>query len=339
MKELISFKKERCKDVAFPERVICKSEKDFFNKINVFNGKKERVYFSLYDCDEKRDYSLASVHIIGFDLDSENALDNLIKIWEYCKKNNYKSLYTFSTKGFWAYIFTKNFGGLKNRKGALYLATHYIAREIGLSISKNKDSDLDFHIIGDLARISRLPNGYDAGRKRFCIPITIEDMKSGYQSILEKSKKQCFNFIYYNSDFFDISMFDSVPQVNVEVDRTFEISFNRNHAIEDFLPCVRSWLESPELAVNKARRFFAVYCREIGIDKELCLELAKKYWGEVLDSSGTMTKFDEFVSEKQIEYAYSSNVFFPNCNTLIKVDLCREKCKLYAGDNCPLYKK
>ena len=340
MKQLINFVNNRCKDVAFPERTICFSEKEFYTNINKYNGKKSRIYYSIFDCDETRNFNDANIHVIPFDLDNKNGLDSLIKLWNFCKERNLKSLYVFSTKGFWCYIFTKNQAGLKNKKNALLTATKKIAQELNFTVGFGKQFDVDESVVGDIARIGRLPNGYDVNRQRFCIPITIEDMQKGYDWICEKSKNQCFKFVYYNNDFFDISKFDSEPEKIKNMDITVSPeNLIETEDIDLFIPCVKSWLEEPDTAINRARYFFAVYCKETGISAKSCDLIAKKYWEGILDSTKTMSKYDEFVQEHQIRYAYNLTKKFPTCGALMAKSLCPGKCHLFKGeDKSPLYR-
>lgn len=341
MRKLINFKVGRCKDIGFPERVICKSEKEFYDTINKYNGIREKIYFSLYDCDENRNFDEAEIHVIGLDLDSEKSLDNLIKLWEYCKKNNYKSLYTFSTKGFWCYVFTKNHKRLKNKCSALRLATEHIAKEIGLTIGLEKDNDLDGHVVGDVKRITRLPNSFDIKRKRYCIPITIEDMRKGYEWIVEKSKKQHFTYSYYNRDYFSINIFDRPAEEKVNLaELKTEIKVD-DKVIDNFLPCVKNCIANiPLKSHNQFWVWTTIYMKEISLNENAIKKLVKPFLEKHKRSDGKgendwvhYLTFDH-LPESVVRSSYS----MPCCDKLMKAGYCPGRCKKYAGNNFPIYR-
>ena len=339
MKELLHLIPGRYKDIGCPERYLCATE-EFVMTANKFNGRKKKLYFSVFDCNAQRDFNGADLHTIFFDLDSSNGLQNVEKLWHYCKEHNYKCLLTFSTNGFWCFIFTKNYQQLINRKDALKQAQQHICNELGLTIGKGKECDVDIQVIGDIARIARLPNGYDITRKRFCIPITIEDIQQGYEFIKEKSKEQCFTYVYYNNGYLDISKFDSkiipkeevIPYIEQQyVDCDIGIT-------KSFLPCIQYWLDNPEVVTNRIRYYFAVYCRDFGLSPETCNTIARTFWSGIKDSKGAQSKYDEFVNEKQINCAYKKQYPHPNCNKVIQEGGCPGKCSKYKETNFPLYK-
>ena len=340
MQELINFIPGRCKDVAFPHRIICKNEKEFYEAINKYNGAKERIYFSIYDCNEYRNFGMANVHVIAFDLDSDNCLENLKKMWHYCKEKNYKSLFLFSTKGFWCYIFTKNYQLLKNRKAALGYAGKHIAKEVGLTIGDPKTCDLDFHIIGEIKRIARLPNGYDVGRKRYCIPITIEDLEKGYGWICEKSKKQCFDFTYYNDGLFDISKFDKPEEQKVDIEYLqTEIEVD-NDMINSFLPCVKNCIaNTPLKSHNMFWVWTTIYMKEMGFGVNAIKKMIKPFLEKHPRSDHRgKDDFDHYINYDHLpESIFDTEYFFPKCDVLIEAGYCPGKCKKYKSDGSPIY--
>ena len=337
MNELINFIQSRCKDVAFPERVLVCSEKEFYDIVDVYNGIKDRIYFSIYDCDEYRNFDNASIHCVGFDLDSDNALSNLDKLYNYCLSNNYKLLMLFSTRGFWAYIFCRGYNLLKNKKVTLTNATLHIAKENNLSIGNNPHTDdIDFHIIGDISRIARLPNGYDVKRKRYCIPITIEDVTKGYTWICEKSKQQCFDFVYYNTDYFDISRFDGEPEKVAELDFTgvnLEVNCD-DKVINGFLPCIKNCVVNTSL---KSHNLFwvwtTIYLREQGFSTENIKQIVKPYLEKHLRDDGFgRNDYEHYVFHDHLpESVFSKHYYFPNCPKLQQSKFCCGTCSKYSN--------
>jgi len=341
MRKLINFIPGKCKDIAFPERYLCKSEKEFYNNLNKNNGIKNRVYFSLYDCDSSRNFEGAEIHLIGLDLDSKDCLNNLVKLWKYCKEKNYCSFYSFSTKGFWCYIFTKNYLGLKNKSAALRYASEHIAQEVGLSIAPGEKGDLDSQVLGDIARISRLPNGYDVGRRRYCIPVTIEDMQKGYKFIQDKSTEQCFDFVYYNDGFFDISEFDRPMENGIDIGELENDIQVDNEVINDFFPCVKNCIvNTPLKSHNQYWVWTVIYLKELGVPVKAVEKLIRPYLEKCKreDGYGANDWIHFRVHDELPESIYRTEYTMPCCNKLIRAGYCKGKCKKYGGGNFPLYR-
>lgn len=340
MKDLINFVEGRCKDIATPERIMAKTKKDFFKFLNLFNGIKERLYFSIYDCDGDRNFDNAQIHVIAFDLDSDNCLKNLIKIWEYCKLKNYRSLFLFSTKGFWAYIFTgKDY--LRNPKGALVNATHHLAEEVGLSINMTKESDLDFHIIGDIKRIARLPNGLDVTRKRYCIPVTIEDMHKGYEWICQKSSQQNFEFVYYNTGYFDMKPFDTEVRKTVEAPNLeYEIKVDDN-VVDKFLPCMKYHIVNTPLKSHIQYWVrITTYLKELGFPAEAIKKILKPYLEkhERTDGKGKNDWIHYINWDHLPESIFDTGYSVPGCDEMFTSGFCQGKCAKYCAKKFPIYR-
>jgi hypothetical protein len=340
------------RQIGIPYRINCFSEKQLFERINQHNGKRRKLYCSIYNINEEGNFNNVIVDSIPFDLDSEKSLENLRKFYEYCEKKNYKSMYMFSTGGFWAFIKTKDGKNLQFRKNALMESQKHIAREMGLTIGQSKESDIDTAIVGDIARITRLPNSKDLGRRRFCIILKKEEIYKTYEEICEIAQKPRFEYYYYGENGFDIKAFDK--------QRVFEIKKRKNLitknlitneikeqvTIKDlkcdtdisfFLPCVKSWLCKPDKGVWKARYFTGVYLSQIGKLIPEAEAICKKYFSKALRTDRLNNNWSHMVFDKTLDKAYKEEKLFPNCNTLISQGLCPCICEKYAEENSPIY--
>jgi hypothetical protein len=331
------------REVCFPERKLCLTEREFYDEVNKYN-KLKNIYYSLYSCDENRNFGNCVIDKVAFDFDASNPesiLGEVTKFCEYLHNNDLKHLVVFSgKKGFHVYIFCKNGDSLVFKKDALRHAHEYFTKLLDLHPDKS--------LFGDIKRILRVPNTFHATGNRYCIPLTIRDLKEGMKFILEKACKQFFKYELGGNQLFDLKQFD-YESVNSSVEMPV---FNNDlvvsdDAIKNFLPCVQCWLLNASTPLLKesgtweARYQFAIYCREIGVNKKECNRLAKKYFGRVVNRGslgGRGTNYDHFVKVRALEFAYGKNDFFWNCDTLYGKGLCPGKCTKFKELGSPLYK-
>ena len=308
--------------VGNPYRTIVYTKEEMFKNVNSWNCRKN-VYYSLYDT---TNYNLDKV---AYDLDSDKSLDNMNILHKSFCNMNIKHLMLFSGSGFHFYFFTKNYKGIKNLKDCLRnVQIHYLDK---LCLSYDDDySDVDRMLIGDINRIIRVPNTFNKKAGLYCIPVTREDLGRGLKYIKNKAKSQTFKFTYYGINFVDLWPFKALnlKENNFNVynlgNKVKYIKFAR---FSDFAPCIQNVLKNPELAKNHWRFYFAKYCCDRLIDPDVCDDIARKYWSDTMDSTGRKTKYQEFVEEKQIEYAYgNSQTFFPDCDYIKRINMCPHEC-------------
>lgn len=326
------------RQIASPIRKTFRSQKKFYEFFNAINGMKPKIYFSLYNCNQFGKFSDPKLDKIAFDIDSDDAINVLKKIEDYCSKNNYKRTYVYSTGGFWAYIFTKKYDALKYPKNALKISQQYICKQANLSydLRNNKGiidphkNDIDFHIIGDIARVARMPGSYDIKRQRFCIPISIEDIELGEEHIKKKSRQQTFKFSIYGKKLFDISKFDEQPEIVEEHDiPEFEYSYKRN----GMPPCVWSWITEREEATYRARYFATVWLKESGWTKSMVRDLLKKHYQDFPRTDGLENNWEHYKKVKVLDLVFGKETTFPSCSKLFQEGLCKGKCKYFGNAN------
>lgn len=322
------------RQLATPRRTLIHSESAFYERLNKYNGFKN-CYYSLYAVDENGTFNNSHIDKIAFDFDGENAQKHVKKLSNHLIKEDLIHTILFSgKKGFHLYILTTNGESLKFPKGALTNAHKYFDNLLNI--------ENDFHIVGDIARILRIPNTKHLGSNLYCLPISRYDLDKSFKEIKEKAKKQSFKVFWYGSKLLDMKPFDNErPQVReMEIpDHKYVVTVD-DKLVKKFHPCIQRMLIEPSLyCKNKSRYIFALYCKVKGLPPKLCEDIARKYWKGVKENGGNRSKFKEFQDEKQIEYAYRTDKPIPNCEKMYEIGICPGRCESYIKNNFPLYKK
>lgn len=311
------------REIAFPERRQVINEEQFKKMVEAYNGKKN-IYYSIYD-------NTQTIDKVFFDFDGADALADARKLVEWCLRTGYRFTCFFSgKKGFHVYVFCN-----KTKEKKLLKNAH-------LAICKELSIKNDIHVNGDIARVARVPNTYHITGKAYCIGLTKEEILTfSFEKIREIAQKP--NSVHiYGKRLLEltalptvINYYDDTPVMDIELKET-----NGNH--DDLLanapPCVSAWLKLYEYAIHRNRFYFAVACRDLGLSPEETAGLAKKYYSEMKESSGVRTRYQEFRSERVLEYAFGKSFIIPTCDTLMNCGSCPMKCSKYTAGGFPLYK-
>lgn len=276
----------------FKRRKLVKSIDEFTYLINQYNGKKD-CYLSLYAFDivgGHVSYDNSIIDKIFFDFDSKQGLESVRVFHTYLMSKDIKHKIYFSGRGFHVYTLT-NKVYVKNPKSAIASAQQTLAKEAGLSIGDPKIADMDNHIVGDIARISRFPNTVNLKSKLYCIPLKHSDLDLQIGDIRELAKAPQHSYEVFGKQLLDLSAFDSeTPKIylpEAELKDTGNIS-------EDFPPCIKYLLSKQDCAW-KDRYYVILYLRDIGLTKTEIDAILKKYL--------TQDKFRHAVyDERQTEY-------------------------------------
>ena len=212
------------REMGFPARNgIVYNIQEFLDKINKFNG-KSTVFTSLYAfsliSENHINYESAKVKQLFFDFDNEGCLNCVRKFHNYLIEKDLMHCIFFSGGGFHVYVAVEYPNFLKNKKISVTNAQINLTDILGFKIGINEDSDVDAHIIGNVAQLVRVPNTFNLKRRVFCIPISSEDLKLSFEEIKEKAKTQNPKIYIYGKKFFDISPFDSEEIFKKEFDLT-----------------------------------------------------------------------------------------------------------------------
>jgi len=326
---------------ATPRRRLVKTETDFYDLVNRYNGKTS-IYFSVYGVDVNGKFENANIDKIAWDFDGELALDHCRKLAAYCLQEDLKfSIYFSGMKGFHLYILSTNYEDLKSPKESLYNAHKHFEKTVGV--------ENDQHIVGDVARIMRIPNSYHVKGKRYCIPLTLKELNKPLDEIKKLASKQQPRILWYGSKLLDMKQFDFAnPSAkkfyeDVELkDYNYVVELD-DKIVDRFHPCVKQWLydakNNTEGCNYEQRYLFAVYCAGRGYPPSLTDSLAKEYFGKKKVKSGHRNAYEHFKAVSVLRYAYAKDNVVPNCATLIKKGFCKGRCKHYTENNFPLYIK
>jgi len=310
--------------------------------VNQRNG-LQRIFVSVYNYtgNETVDAQNLDVDKIFLDIDHEEKCFEDIKILhEWLMKKSYKHLVLFSGFGFHCYILCSHYEKLKNKKNTLYNATHFIADELDFNIGSPKVSDLDEHVVGDLARIVTFPGTYNIKRKKFCTSVTDYDFEKGYEYIREKAKKPSLYFKWYGQEKFDISRFDTERPNNytpLELTEDVKLVIQKDDFLKGLPLCVAGMLQLPHIGYKK-RGYVIEFFRDKGYLLSETISILNTNLKDRAEFIHCVTKQIapgyNSPGEEQPQYLYKDRVrnrtTFPSCEKLKEEGLCpvgTEKCE------------
>ena len=325
------------RQISFPERYTCKTEEEFYKKINSYNGIKNKIYFSLYKCNEAgrflEDEFKTDIDKVSFDLDSKTCINNSKRLSNYCMKDNYRHCLIFSTGGLWVHIKTKNYKNLKNPKQALRNCQEFIASEIEISKEEKdaKKDDYDFHIVGNVAQVARMPGTMDTFRGLYAQSITREDLTT-MEHLKSLGKIQRMKIHWYGTGAIDISKFDCEPDEDIEIPE-LDIDFVvDDKLLEKLPPCVQKCLlKIPLKGHNQFWVWTTIYLKEMGLSRASIKKLLKPYLekNQRTDGMGSNDWIHYVKHDHLPDSVFRAGYFFPKCEVLFKNGFCPGKCKHY----------
>ncbi len=279
------------RQIAFPFRVTVQKD-EFYKHINLLNGKK-RIFSSVYNYTGNFEYDKLALVIdkVFFDFDGPDSLPNALALLKECIDNDYLCMPLFSGGGFHIYVFTDG----KRLQNPKYALTGF----------QNKFSGMDKTSVGDIARVATIPNTFNTKRGKFCIPVSIEDMQLGYDSILEKATKQWF--VYYTYGKNKISLVDGNAELVYQTFR-FEEPRIETRNIDKIPPCINDIL-SYEKKGYRGRYLVINYLKDAGyleseiedIITEFCTDQEAKHC---------------ICEERQVNRLYWKDIMFPYCEQI-----------------------
>jgi len=295
-------------EVGLPRKTINskKEEADFINKYNGMKAIYRTVYnFELMN-DYKPDYNSAIVNKLFFDFDDNDCWNEANRLHQFLIKENIKHYIIMSGKGYHIFILTKDYKP-QNLKSCIYNSQHYFIDKLNLKC--------DSQVVGDNARLHRIPNTYNVKAKRFCIPITKEQFKSG--DIIIKQAAQYQNFIKnisIGTELFDVSRYDYKSDKfsdKIIVDNSnFENNLNADYATKS-PNFIKQLLLKRDAGWND-RYLLILFFRDSGYTREEVFQILK--------DNLTERKFKHCVyEERQLQYLFE------------RYDLCfpEKYCKIY----------
>lgn len=142
--------------------------------------------------------------------DFDDSVEDVKIFVKYLIEKDIKFSIYFSGHGWHIYVYCKGIGNASN------------LRVLQLFLLNEAKVMCDPHVLGDLQRVSRIPNTWNFSAEKFCIPIKIEDLGNENSS----SQQECYN-VYgneiinleeYTEDHYDYLKPEIVPNLHISGD-------------------------------------------------------------------------------------------------------------------------
>ena len=300
-------------------RLFIRNKISFRGLVNKYNG-IQNCYSSIYTIPNFRDYKNVTIDKLYLDFDRDDG-------WETVKRVHFELDYSHSIlmtgNGFAIYIWTTKYIG-DNAKAVLTNAQNYIAKEYNLSIGRPKEANLDTAVIGDIARIARIPNTMNIKPNkpvRYCIPIIEEDFDKSFkeiQTLAFKPRKIISYFEGNEGEPLFLKRFDrAIQQINKIITKLdFELAREiKDKEFGDFIgllpPLIGTLLKTKRDGFHD-RYLTILAMRDKGLPKVIAMKICQKYW--------SAEKFQHCLREisgGQFEYLYNRHdLLFPNWDTI-----------------------
>ncbi len=185
--------------------------------------------------------------------------------------------------------------------------------------------NLDPAVKGDRSRLGRVPNTYNLKRRRYCIPISEEDIKEGHEFIKEKAKKQQFQYHYYGTEYFDMQPYDVEKEDGYDyliLDSEDELKINEHKILKDLPLCIAGLLQKGSVGWRQ-RYLIIVGLRELGYTLGETISLLKAFLSE--------KKFKHCMIEEQNQpktIYQRPELYFPKCSSIKKEGYCIKGCTM-----------
>ena len=284
------------------------------NLINIHNGKRN-IYKSIYNYIGEPDAQNALIDKVYIDFDPDgdkvNPINEARKLTNYLQEKNILHTLYFSGRGTHVYIYMNPVmaQSLQNPSMAIKNYVYDISEELNLSP--------DWQVVGDLRRVSRIPNTINLKTDLFCIPLIKDEMKLEDEEIFNIAKKQRWGRFPVGKDRLDIKKYDDgsrrdIPKLDYK-------GMNLGDDIQGVPKCVEAALKRGE--PNYQERFIIITClRDLAYSQEDVENILQKYL--------TPDKFYHCVmEERQIDYLFRrQDLIFPKCETIESNGLCVHGC-------------
>lgn len=294
-----------------PKRFDIHSFEELKGNIKIYNG-KTTCFTSVYNYSNENRTDV-NLNVIVFDFDPDGIykpFDEMRKLYDYCKMNDYKSMVVFSGGGFHYYVYASNGNKLKNPKQALTNVHKAIITDTGISA--------DTSLVGDLSQLIRIPGTRNVKRKRWCCFIDEDDIKQGFEYIQKYAEENRFgHYRVFGKRLLNIANYDTAPTITP----SFEINKEETKLIEQskiltaVRPCTAHILLKLKTLSHSYHERLAVIAefRQMGFMRSQVKEMLKDFLPEhkwrhcVLKISG---------GEGQVDYIYDRGLVAMSCKRL-----------------------
>ncbi len=284
-----------------PERRLCRSNQELLDYIAKYNG-RANCYSTVYAYEEldreehyrlKPDYSTAIINRVFMDFDGPNAFEDMLKVHNRLYEDNILHHVNFSGRGYHLFVHTK----IENLKYPKLALARYA---VGLT------NNQDMQVVGDVARLVRIPNTWHLGAERYCVNLQLDTIlrviKEGNDNIVkELARTPNFAFTTFGSKKISLKEFDFEEECEEFQYEDVEILVN------DIPGCVQYAMQNPRPSYTQRLLYFS-YLRELGYSMESALAMVRDVWD--------YQKMKHCVRvERQPHSVWRNRVLFPSCRT------------------------
>lgn len=284
--------------------------------VNLYNGKKD-IYRSIYNYSKeaKGHNALIDKVYIDFDPDAEGkgALANARKLSHYLRKTKIRHAVYFSGRGTHVYIYIHPIYAYELDNASMAIK-NYVKE-----LTEKLDLNPDWKVVGDLRRVSRLPNTLNTKTGLYCIPLCKSEIDFPREAIELLAKKQRNTNPLVDGDLVDIQQYDfDDPRFEMQVEAIDGIALGED--VVGVPICVEEILKRSEIGYQE-RYMVITALRDLAYSKP---DIEK-----ILEEHLTPEKFIHCIEEEgQLDYLFErQDLFFPNCNTIKSNGFCVEGCK------------
>lgn len=293
------------KEFGKPQKRLVTSQKELEELIRLYNH-KAHCYITVYGFKTliedrwrwRPDYESAVVDKVYLDFDGANAYQNMVEAHEYLLNLQIKHVVNFSGNGYHVFIYLSDYD-IINKKEAV--------RRYALTVSDHQDTS----VLGDLARLVRIPFTFHINAKRYCIPLAQDDIDAGESTIIEKATSlDGVKSEMFGHELVDLEEYD-YPEEELEEDE-----FTVEYVPEDGLPaCVSEAMNETKPSYHQ-RFIYFTYVRECGTDLKTAVESVRDVWNH--------KKFKHSVyEERQPQTIWKHKILFPKRSRVAQLGYCK----------------
>jgi hypothetical protein len=314
------------REFANPKRRLVFSKEEFYKLINKFLP-YTNIYTSVYSfkqIDGERQqpiYESAEVDKIFLDVDDVSEWEAVKHYHNLLEAQNILHTLIFSGKGFHIYVFCK----LSNDDVEGWIKKESMRDWVTSTFKKLKYDEV---VVGDLARITRVPNTFNFRRRRWCIPLTSKHLNLSYEEVRELAKNQNKDWEFFGRKLVKLDVRDVKREIN-------KFSIENEEEIKKVLiiqptfpPFLKKIVERKKYFWDKScgwkeRYLIILWLKEIGYTFKECVAYLK--------SILTKPEFIHCVyEEKQPQYLYGKEFtknpyHFPSIERLLEEGFKLEK--------------
>lgn len=320
------------------------TKNEYFEFVKSHNN-RTNVYTTVYDFEHFTETMPVedSVIIDRIFLDFDAHEDNLDMAWRDVKvvmemviENNYLHTLFFSGRGFHLFLFGKTTKNMRN------VQTFFREVKQLLDLKVGKKNSLDERV-GQKTRLRRVPNTVNMsssdgkGNARYCIPLTIDDLRLDIEEILTMALKP--RLLPFKKSGKKEVVFPEAPPIEA---MKGSVSVPSTVGNLPMLPCLYNavMVENP---THLARAYLVSWYRDLlsgytdlvnQEDKAQVHKLVVEELERVFaDSDSVWLDWDKSETIKHSKFTVYNNYNTPHCDKLISDGFCVGKCWRYSSAN------